>query len=128
MIYNYINFVQKLLSEPSHPTTPSLNESNCHDTTEEECEKIDTKEPPVIDWWDLPSISTAWWFLVLRIFSSINVESKQSLPPVKDWMENSDILTVTNKQVEGIPDGVPDCKWNSGEIGSPRCTNKLELS
>ncbi|MFH1054278.1 MAG: hypothetical protein V1740_07705, partial [Candidatus Woesearchaeota archaeon] len=56
--------------------------------------------------------STDWWFLVLRMLRNFNkisgmpkmlcifvhfpafeVKSRQSLPPVKEWMENSDIIT-----------------------------------
>ena len=52
--------------------------SNCHDTTEEECGKIDD-------------------------------------------------LTITDDGVKVMPDGIPDCEWNSGDIGSHWCTNKFKL-
>tara|TARA_Y100000310_G_scaffold258452_1_gene266875 strand:+ start:5335 stop:5517 length:183 start_codon:yes stop_codon:yes gene_type:complete len=44
------------------------------------------------DSYKLPSHPSGWFLSMLRIFQLSDIRSKQSLPPVRDWMENSDIL------------------------------------
>tara|TARA_Y100000310_G_scaffold344969_1_gene460859 strand:- start:1714 stop:1890 length:177 start_codon:yes stop_codon:yes gene_type:complete len=49
------------------------------------------------DSYTLPSHLSGWFLSMLRIFQLSDIRNKQSLPPVRGWMENSDILTKTLK-------------------------------